>query len=99
MEFYAIRHKPSGMLMPLVHRGSTHLHLPWGLHSPPRLFTKERSAVVALSWWLKGVVSPSYRTDWESGYTETNGLDIEPRADRKADDMEVVAITLTTKEN
>ena len=98
MEFFAIRHKPSGMLMPLIHRGSTHLHLPWGIR-PPRLFTKKRSAVVALSWRLKGVVTPSYSTDWESGYTETSGLNIEPRADRKADDMEVVAITLTTKEN
>lgn len=98
MQFYAIRHKPSGTLMPLLHKGSTHLGLPWGSNRPPRLFMQERMAKVSLVWWLKGRTTTEYRTDWESGYDETVGLTTEHDPDRKADDMEVVAVTLTTKE-
>ena len=99
MEFFAIRHKPSGYFLPAYAKrhGRTNAEPTDAL--APRLFMKAHHAKAALDWWLLGVVTLSYRTDWESGYTETRGLDIEPRADRKADDMEVVAITLTTKEN
>lgn len=94
MRFFAIQHKPFGVLMPLVHKGSTHLDLPWGADRPPRLFKDARQAQVSLTWWLKGRTEIRYFTDWESGREENADLCTVHVEGRNADDMAVVSVDL-----
>ena len=96
MEFFAIRHKPSGMFLPAFARKRGHTNVEPTDALAPRLFMKAHHAKAALDWWLLGafyqgaVYHPEYG-DYDLCST--------PKPHRKADDMEVVAVTLTTKEN
>jgi len=56
---------------------------------PPRLFTMKRSAKMALSKWLMGKHEVSYNS-----FGETCRIVIKGQADRKAEDMEIVSVTL-----
>lgn len=93
MEFFIIRHKPSGGFLPElggVRAGYTHTEPQ--THGVPRLFTDAAGAKRALTWWLKGVTSVFRHRDWEGDYDET--WSTEPEDHRKAEDMEVVPVLL-----
>ena len=94
MEFWIIRHKPSGGFLPElsgVRAGYTHTEPQ--THGVPRLFTEAAAAKRALTWWLKGTLSVSrYRDDFTMEYDETWHEEAMP--DRKIEDMEVVSVLL-----
>lgn len=92
MIYYVIRQKSTGLFMPqqVRHRGRTHDEPKDG---PPRLFTRERDAKIALDWWLDGEAYV------EHGYDQFGEGDIEDwkcrkRPDRKKEDMEIVPVNL-----
>ena len=94
-EFYAIRHKTSGGLLPeLYGLRAGYTHTEPDTYSVPRLFITESGAKRALTWWLKGVTSVSRGTDYEGHYDETWGTHEMP--ERKAEGMEVVIVLLKT---
>lgn len=95
MEFYAIRHKPSGMFLPAFAKKRGHTNAEPTDALAPRLFMKAHHAKAALAWWLEGAFYQVI-VDFEYGDYDLRST---PKPHRKADDMEVVAITLTTKEN
>ena len=103
---WAIRHKPTGNLMPQSsskRHGYTHDE-PVPMENSnwcPRLFGRKQDASTALPWWLKGETSAI-----RSGGPHTNvwgeddddyGVDWrahKPEVERKAEDMEVVRLKL-----
>lgn len=89
--FYAIRQKGTQKCLPELGRGGkTWLEPVIGL--PPRLFCDERAAKVALTWWLRGITTVTRTRDWDGYYDEA--WHTEPEPHRKAEDMEVIPITL-----
>ena len=94
MKYYAIKHKPTGYYMPEIYakRGYTHTEPLAPSRSTPRLFMSRAGAARALGNWLKGITSVTRtRGDgWEIDDDET--WHTEHRPERKAEDMEIVAI-------
>ncbi len=93
MVFYCIKHIPSGRYLKLAgQKSGTRMSIGgWG---PPRLFATEQNAKCSLNWWLKGNVSVTRVPDWEGECDEswhTNKVE-----GRKAEDMRVVQVVLTT---
>ena len=93
MEFYVIRHKPTGGLLPErgeVRAGYTHTEpQEYGV---PRLFMSAAGAKRALTWWLKGITSVLKSRDWDGEYDETWSTTVEEN--RKEEDMEIVLVRL-----
>lgn len=96
--FY-IRHKPTGNFMPVV-KGPSH----WDPATPfppkeKRVFSSKRSAVAALTQWLRGEHKPLIETEqdgWEGpSYQVTVGTEVVPVAGRNREDMEIVEYKLT----
>lgn len=93
MEFWIIRHKPSGGFLPElsgVRAGYTHTEPQ--TKGVPRLFESAAAAKRALTWWLKGTTSVWRGKDWEGDYDETWSTEVEEH--RKAEDMEVIPVLL-----
>ena len=97
MIYYAIRHKPTGKYLPgwgsrRGRRGFTHdtPHDPKVV--PPRLFSEQRYAKIALKHWLKGKTSVWQSGDPFEGYDED--WKTFPVPSRKADEMEIVELRL-----
>ncbi len=89
--YYVIRKKGTHKYLPdPPGRGKTWVEPIVG--QPPRLFCSERAAKVALTWWLKGITTVARGRDYDGEYDET--WTTEPEPHRKAEDMEVVPITL-----
>ena len=90
MEFWIIRHKPSGGYLPElsgVRAGYTHTEPQ--TTGVPRLFTDAGGARRALTWWLKGTTSVHrYNDSFTGEYDETWSTEVEEH--RKAEDMEVI---------
>ena len=64
---------------------------------PPRLFIKRRAADAALRRWLRGVTSIHMRqrhSMW--GADDSEELVTTHHVDRRADDMEIIALKLST---
>lgn len=104
MKVFAIRHKPTGKLMPVPTGKNGSGSSYWepaeqaeGLM--PRLFPLRRSAAGALTQWLRGMHKPV--TEFERDetfspcYEITIGTEVEPVPGRIASDMELVEFTLT----
>lgn len=93
LEFFIIRHKPSGGWLPElsgVRAGFTHTEPQTS--GVPRLFETKAGAKRALTWWLKGVTSVYRGQDWEGDWDETWSTSVEEH--RKAEDMEVAPVLL-----
>ena len=93
MDVYAIRQKSTGHFMP--EEGEfTRTRCEPRKYCVPRLFMATRDAQVALTWWLKGIARISYTNDPEWGHREADGIECSVQQHRKADDMEIVPMTL-----
>ena len=109
MILYAIRHKPSGRLMPAVKgRGSTALNFHRDgfeqeftrhkLRKEPRLIVQRIAAQRALAAWLKGewVQHTTGGTSYfEDDYDVYSAPPDKPPVDRKAEEMEIVPFLLS----
>lgn len=108
MKLWAIRHKPSGRLMPVVRgRGSTALNfhidgfeMDFARHKirkEPRLFINRIGAQRALSAWLKGEwVQETSRSGMYGDEVDVYTVPPDkPPADRRAEEMELVCFNLT----
>lgn len=92
--FWAIKHKPSGKLLPSPRgrggRGGTFVEI----NDPgtPRLFHDAKSAKAALRFWLAGEIHvgqhQDYSGDWDEDWRTV------PKPDRKAEDMQVVRVAI-----
>jgi len=94
MEFWIIRHKPTGGWLPEVHKGYTFSEpQDYGV---PRLFGNAAAAKRALTWWLKGTL---HVTTYQSNNPET-WMEVEQdwheqeMPERKLEDMEVIPVLL-----
>lgn len=99
--FYAIRQISTGHFMP--NYGSRKSRGGWTNDEPqpidkgvpPRLFPLKRSAKIALKYWLRGVTNVTFmRSATLEGPDDSEYRDVTPKPHRKADDMEVVEISL-----
>ncbi len=101
-KLYAIKQKSTGNFLPqsdrTVREGFTKMEPAFPLRIPPRLFTTERAAKCALTWWLKGEVGLHTETDEDwlgHPYTIATGPGkAHPVEGRDADDMEVVPLSI-----
>lgn len=89
---YAIRQKSTGYFMP--HSERAHSYNKPGPTTQPRLFPGKKSADAALTQWLRG----HHMSDWDPDDGRIL-VGVEPVADRVREDMEVVEMELTLKEN
>lgn len=97
MDMWAIKHKPSGSLLPAPRgrggRGGTHVEV--GDAGQPRLFASEVAARNALRWWLSGRVVVGQSEPWDMDF---DGVHEDWRTEscphRKAEDMAVVRVAL-----
>lgn len=91
MNFFAIRHIPSGGFLPALNSyGFTHAEP--SRADPPRLFKQKRNATQALKWWLDGRVMTSYNdADLGGGDSILRSL---PAPGRISTDMEIVEVKL-----
>lgn len=98
MRFYVIRHKPSGTLFPIwkggQRRGSTYINAPF--KDTPRLFTSIVAAKNCLRWWLQGQVELIRERDdeWGGNSFVVGAMPGKGDANRKAEDMEILAASL-----
>ena len=99
MRFYAIRQKSTGLFLPASLKAFTHDEPTDG--KPPRLFNTAKGAKNALHWWLKGRIT----VDRGGGYSHATGdyddwdkWNAEAVPERRADDMEVVTVSLRVAE-
>lgn len=92
---YAIRQKSTGHYLPMrwnKRRGYSFDEPTAGAF--PRLLTSLTAAKLALGAWLKGKWEPELEvSDWDGGYSQI-GASPTPVATRRADDMEIVQVTL-----
>lgn len=91
LRFLAIRHKPSGGLLPSV-RGYGFTRVEPTKEEPPRLFVRPSSATQALDYWLAGE-HEQVSDDLEDSVR----LHVTPRPDRQASQMEIVEIELVVR--
>jgi hypothetical protein len=95
---WAIRQKSTGLFMPSARsngkrRGFTHDEPTGG---PPRLFKLERYAKSALKAWLSGEMVESGGYDSWTGEYDID-VKVKPRPERKAEDMEVVKVSIQVR--
>lgn len=95
MNYFAIRHKPSGGFLPTFgsrkgRGGFTHDEP--STVTPPRLFSRRQAASAALTHWLKGKLTVSQYQGYDGDYDES--WNYKPILSRKAEDMEIVEVTI-----
>lgn len=101
MKFFALRHKASKTLMPLIRRGKGYTH--WNPSKPikfatrilnvPRLFESERVALKALNAWA---TMPNAEMRGYTSYAGEDDYDFFTKEDgRTKDDLEIVPVELT----
>ncbi len=98
VEYYAIRHRPSGYFLPA--QGSWGFTRTEPLHpskAPPRLFIGKGRATQALDWWLRGESYEHRSEDDDMSGTQQVFLKTIPRPNRRREDMEIVVVTLKTE--
>lgn len=102
MNFWVIRHKPSGTLLPArLPATSYDFDRPEGTHEP-RLFKSERAAKNCATCWSQGVWVRETVTEthgWEYAHLDFDYLaeqpEPQPVAGRKREDLEVLPVRLT----
>lgn len=105
LQYYGIRHKATGELMPQSkRRGYSH----WNPGNPnaepirfsmgfPRILQSRKQAIRCIRQWAANPnASVHFMTDFESGYNEETGVRTEEDG-RTKDDLEVVSITLVVE--
>lgn len=97
MQFFAIRHKPSGGFLPATSSYGFTRTEP-STRDPPRLFREKRNATQALDWWLKGESYEHVRhSDGEfDGHREVEIRTIH-KPGRRRGDFEIVLIGILVK--
>ena len=93
--FLAIRHRPTGGLLPSV-RGYGFTRAEPSLEEPPRLFIRASSATQALKYWLEGELYEGSIRDAEFGGDEIS-LRLVKRPDRRASEMEIVEVEVVVR--
>ncbi len=89
MEYFAIKHVPSGGFLPQPKNGRGGTHVAPTTKLPPRLFTRELDARNCLTWWLRGKIHTTYIDAWEE-----ESWHVQKMADRHREDMEIVKFKL-----
>jgi hypothetical protein len=92
--FLAIRHRPSGGLLPNV-RGYGFTKTEPSTTDPPRLFVRIASAKQALNYWLQGELTE--RLDSDSDFGTELTLHLRRRPDRREADMEIVEVEIVVR--
>ncbi len=100
--YYAIQQKSTGYFLPTIPRygGSTFTVPQPANKAVPRLFTKKRSAVTALGWWLKGGhTQKAAKVGRAAGLSnlgdyEPPEYESVPQPNRDPDDFEVISMQL-----
>ena len=92
--FLAIRHRPSGGLLPNV-RGYGFTRTEPSLTDPPRLFAAHGPAQQALNYWLQGEFTE--KSDYDTDYGAELTLHCKKRPDRRADQMEIVEVEIVVR--
>lgn len=99
---YAIRHIPTGHYLPMSFtRGHRHSHDEPTPNCIPRLFPNKHSAQSALTQWLRGKWElNTYRESegWEYPSYAVQELEVEPAPSRKAEEMEIVTMSICEAE-
>lgn len=97
--YYAIRHKRTGFFLPAQSSyGFTRVEPTPAREAAPRLFSSVGPAKQALTWWLRGEAYETVEDQWNTDGPEREvRLKIIPKANRRADDMEIVAISLVVE--
>lgn len=91
--FFAIREKGTRKYLPENYgRGYTHTEPCAG--PQPRLFHTEQAAKIALTCWLKGRADEGRSTDWETGISDSTGIQYRSVEWRSRDRMELVRLSL-----
>lgn len=97
--YWVILHKPTGGTLPElkrpVHGGYTHTEP--CCNEPPRLFMSARDARNALTWWLRGVLTVHITAGDPFAFDPEPSEDFvnTPVATRKAEDMDVIPVSLS----
>lgn len=92
--FLAIRHRPSGGLLPNV-RGYGFTRADPSVSDPPRLFVKIGAAKQALSYWLQGELTE--KSDYDSDFGSELTIHCRKRPDRREADMEIVEVEIIVR--
>lgn len=99
---YAIRHTPTGHYLPMsFERGHRHSHDEPTPNCIPRLFPSKQSAQSALTQWLRGKwanVMYQESEGWEYPSYGVQELEVEPVTSRKAEEMEIVTMSICEAE-
>lgn len=94
MKFWAIRRPSDGAFLPEVRKGYTYSEPRFDL--PPRLFTEERFAKLALTHWLRGTLevhtTSSFSIDDEWADVERKVTPVEGRAEQG---LKVICLEVT----
>lgn len=98
IQMYAIKHVPTGQFLPAPSgrngRGGSHMEpVKVSAASPPRLFHTEAAAKIALTYWLRGIVTVTYGYGNEWGECDES-WHTEPQPHRKREEMAIVPIEL-----
>lgn len=92
--FLAIRHRPSGGLLPNV-RGYGFTKTEPSLTDAPRLFASKGPAQQALNYWLQGEFTE--KSDYDSDFGSQINLHCRKRPDRRAEHMEIVEVEIVVR--
>lgn len=102
-QYWVVRHKPTHRVLPARLADPRQHWTHWDPASSdaellaPRLFTREQAARQALVYWLQGTWVPELApARFED--PEVLGIIALPRADRRAEDMEVIPVYLMRRE-
>ena len=87
MQLWAIRQISTGFYLPYRKNGKGFTADHPSNIAIPRLFNKKSAATNALRWWLRGIWSAKY-------FNGDRDIEVIYAPERKADDMEVVEMTL-----
>lgn len=92
MQFFAIRHKPSGGFLPAISSyGFTRCEP--SCSDPPRLFKEKRNATQALNWWLRGEsFEHSHWSDNDLGPERSIEIRTIHKPGRRRADFEIVLV-------
>lgn len=97
MQYYAIKHLPSGKYLPPARgrggRGGTHVDPVDASVMAPRLFHREQDAKTALNHWLRGEINvEAYRDPLTGDYDEN--WSVTSRPERMREEMAIVMVNL-----
>ena len=102
MEWFIVRHKPTGAYMPEMGRGYTYWEPPAmnPCGEKPRLFPSKHGAKQAVAAWARGEhVRQTGRTGDLWGCDDWSAVEVVPGTQRDASELEVCVVEINIKEN